>query len=329
LGESALIERIAARIGPAPRGETWSGDDAAVLPFSGRTILYTTDVMVEGVDFDRAYCSGTDVGFKSVAINASDIAAMGGAPRHAVAALSLPPETSVSFVDAMVDGVVEASKRWSIGVAGGDISRAHEVSMAMAMIGAPFGDAVVHRSGAKAGDALCVTGHLGGAGGGLKALSRGIDVTGSAALAGLAARHLRPSARVVEAKRLCELHPTAMIDVSDGLAVDLWHLMDASGTGCDVDPAAVPVDPRLAELADLLSDDTIDPLDLALLGGEDFELLFRIDPDKVGRAQTALAELGCAVTRLGSVTENVSERRIGDHDLEELKEAGWDHLRTG
>lgn len=329
MGEAALIERIVARIGPAPQGETWAGDDAAVVSLSSSTILYTTDAMVEGVDFDRAYSSGTDVGFKSVAINASDIAAMGGTPRHAVVALSMPLETSVSFVDAIVDGMVEASKRWSIGVVGGDISRAQEVSMAVSMIGTPFGDAVVYRSGAKPGDALCVTGQLGGAGGGLKALGSGIDVTGSAALAALAARHLRPSARVAEAKLLCELSPTAMIDVSDGLAVDLWHLMDASGTGCDVDPAAIPVDPALTELADVLSDDEIDPLNLALFGGEDFELLFTIDADRVEPAQTALTELGCAVTYLGSVTENVSERRVGDHDLEELKEAGWDHLRTG
>ncbi|MGH2729006.1 MAG: thiamine-phosphate kinase [Actinomycetota bacterium] len=319
LGELGLIERITAGLGPVVAG---SGDDAAVVQSPGDSLLFTTDVMVESVDFDRAYCSGADVGWKAIAINASDIAAMGGEPSHAVVGLSLPSDTRVDFVDDMVVGMAAAARRWSLTVAGGDISSAREIAVAVAMIGAPVTERPVYRSGAHPGDAICVTGSLGGAAGGLAVLRKGLDVT-EPGLEELARRHLRPVARVAEAARLAGVPVSAMIDVSDGLAIDLWHLMDASQTGCEVDPSSIPVDPALAAAAGTLG---LDPLRTAMLGGEDFELLFTLEDGQVGAVRALLADVGTDVTVIGAVTS--AERLIGDVELEELKEAGWDHLRT-
>jgi thiamine-monophosphate kinase len=189
------------------------------------------------------------------------------------------------------------------------------------MLGTPVSNAV-YRSGARPGDRICVTGSLGGAAGGLAALRRGLDVK-EPRVEELARRHLRPIARVAEAARLARLPVSAMIDVSDGLAVDLWHVMDASNTGCEVDPSSIPVDPALVAAAPELD---LEPLRTAMLGGEDFELLFTLEPARVDDARAMLGDMGTDVTEIGSVTS--TERVVGDVTLEELKEAGWDHLRT-
>ena len=331
IGEIRLIERITERLGDPPRGDIWAGDDAAVISEPGAPALYTTDALVEEVDFDLSYCSGEDVGWKAIAINASDIAAMGGAPRHAIASLLLPTETPVALVDELVTGMSAAAARWGVGLVGGDISRARELSITVAMLGIASHDRVVSRSGAATGDALCVTGSLGASAGGLVALRHGLGDArragaerSRAAVARLVRRHLRPTARVEAGERLCGLGVAAMIDVSDGLAVDLEHLLDASDAGCVVDRDAIPVDQDLHVLSEVLPEDEVDPLKLALTGGEDFELLLALDPGAVEEARSALDEIGVKLAPIGNVIQG--ERRIGDRPLEEWRDAGWDHL---
>ena len=334
LGEEALIERVVQRIGPPEVGETWSGDDAAVVDSPAPRLIYTLDVLVEGVDFDLSYCFGSDVGWKAMASSASDVAAMGGRPSYALAGLALPPTTLTSVVDGIADGLTGASRRWGIRLVGGDVSRAGEISLSVAMLGAPGGRRIL-RSGARQGEAICVTGCLGGAAGGLIALRRGLAGPGltegrslspglAQAVERLAVRQLRPEARVDEAARLARMPVSAMIDVSDGLAVDLDRLLRASGAGCDVNPEAIPVDPDLRPLQEAVSDERIEPPALALTGGEDFELLFTIAPGEVEAARASLEELGTSLRRIGTVVDG--DRRIGDHDLEHWKEKGWDHL---
>ncbi|MFN2488376.1 MAG: thiamine-phosphate kinase [Actinomycetota bacterium] len=323
LGESALIERIAARLGAPGADELWSGDDAAVLRPPGGSLLFTTDVVVEGVDFDMTWSSAPDVGWKALAVNASDIAAMGGRPAYAVAGLSLPRHTDVDVVDGIVDGMLAAARRWDIAVVGGDISEATELSLAIAMLGAPVEAAAVTRAGAALGDALCVTGALGGAAGGLVALRHGlVEGSGAAALHRLAARQLRPTARVEEGVALARVGASSMIDVSDGLAVDLARLVAAGGTGCRVDLDALPVDDDLGALGGMWP---VDELELAIAGGEDFELLVALDPRRVDEARAALAGAGTTLTQIGVVVEH--ERRMGDTELEAWRERGWEHLQ--
>jgi thiamine-monophosphate kinase len=306
LGEFGLIERFRGKLPPAPAGEIWSGDDAAVVPGSAQTVI-TTDVLVEGVDFDLRLGRAQDAGWKAVVANASDVAAMGGRPTYCVAALSLPASTTVATVDGLLDGMIAATGRWGIALVGGDVSEAAQLSLALTLLGSV--EVPVRRAGAGPGDAICVTGALGGAAAGLLALQRGL--TGSAAQA-VAARQLRPQARVDEGLRLGPV-ATSMIDVSDGFLADLVHLLDASGVGCEVEPGAIPIDANLNDL-----DLGVDPLELALTGGEDFELMATVPPDRLGG-------IGDVVTRVGTITER--ERTIGGRSLDGWEHLGWQHLR--
>jgi thiamine-monophosphate kinase len=277
-------------------------------------LLLTTDVLVENVDFDRNYATGHDVGWKTFAANVSDIAAMGGRPRRAVATLSLPSSTTVAFVDEILDGLLAASERWGAGVVGGDVSEADQISVGVALIG--NAEHPVLRSGANPGDAICVTGALGGAAGGLLALRS--DIEGAVELK---RRQLRPVARVEEGVAAAAAGATAMIDISDGFARDLGHLVAASGVGCEVEIDSIPVDPALSEVSELIF-----PMEAALAGGEDFELLLTIREDSLTNLFTELNEIGTGVTRVGTITDG--EARLGSASLEQWKERGWEHLRT-
>ena len=302
-----MIRLVMSYLPEPPGSELWSGDDAALISLPAPGVIITTDVMVEGVDFDLSYCSGFDLGWKAVAVNVSDVAAMAGRPTHAVATLALQPSTPVDLVDGIGRGLAAAARRWDVAVVGGDLSAAPVTTIGLAMIGVPFHRAVP-RDGARPGDRICLTGTIGGSWGGLTLLRAG---RGDDSL-DLVERHLRPQARVDEGRVLAELGATAMIDVSDGFAVDLTRLMRASGTGCNVEPSAVPLYPGLAVLGEE------DVLRGAILGGEDFELLATLPRD---------VDPPDGVTVVGEVTEGPS-LRFGDDDLEEMgRERGWDHLR--
>ncbi len=281
---------------------------AAVLA-AGATLI-TTDTMVEGIDFDLSYCDGFDLGWKVTAINVSDIAAMGGRPSRAVATLALPASTPVEVVEEVGRGLAAAAREWDLSVVGGDVSSAPSITIGMTVLGSAT--TPITRRGARPGDVIHLTGSVGGSWGGLRVLQRGLGDRAP----GLVRRHLRPRARVEEGALLAVSGARAMIDVSDGLAIDLARLMRASGTGCRVDPASVPVDPDLPVLVglDLARDDTL--LRSAILGGEDFELLAAVPPDADAPG-----------TVIGEVTEDRA-MRFGDDDLEELgRDEGWDHLR--
>jgi thiamine-monophosphate kinase len=335
LGESGLIERIAEKIDSPRTGMLGIGDDTAVVSVGTERVLMTTDELAEGLDFDFSYCAPADVGWKAIAVNASDFAAMCGKPLWATVSLAVPPETEVSRIDGIVEGMVEAAARWDIGIVGGDTSRATEISLSVTMIGSLVGAGPVARSGARIGDALCVTGSLGGAAAGLRLLrqgrsgddepanpSFGRSLATDEVVGGLVARQLRPQARIEQAAVLAPLGTSSMIDLSDGLAVDLGHLMDASGTGCLIDPAAIPLDPGLGSL---FGAERGPAIELAMVGGEDFELLFTLDPDDVAAAVHAVRGTGVECTRLGTVTAGA--RLIGEEPLSGWKGLGWDHLQ--
>ena len=331
LSEDELIARITARFPPAPADAIWSGDDAAVVA-ADTDLVVTVDMLVEGVDFDLTWATGDDIGYKVMAVNASDIAAMGAAPRHAVATLALPPETALELVDGIAAGLALAAERFGCALVGGDVSRASEISMSLTMTGVLFG-APVLRSGARPGDALCVTGSLGGAAAGLAALRRRnvgesavraeIDnPSGANGLAVLAARQLRPTPRL-EAAEVLAADATAMIDISDGLALDLARLLRASGCGCDITSGAIPIDPDLVTAARSLA---LDPLTTALTGGEDFELLVALDHERLEDVQMALDESGTPLTKIGAATDGAET--IDGGPLARFVEHGWDHLRS-
>ena len=319
VGELKLIELVRSRVGAPPDPEVWVGDDTAVLTPQTHPLLLTTDLLVEGIDFDTAHSSGADVGWKALASSASDIAAMCGRPSHAVVALGLPAATTVEWVDGFLDGLLDAAGKWGIALVGGDISAADRLSATVSMVGRPLRSAAVLRSGARPGDSICVTGELGGAAAGLIALRRALRVD-EPSMSRLTQRQLRPIARVAEAAILAEFEVSAMIDVSDGLAVDLGHLLDASEVGCSIDDRSIPADPDISAVSGA------DPMVLALTGGEDFELLFTMKGDQTRGAADALGAIGTRLTTIGVVTSH--DRLIGREQLDDWRQRGWEHLRT-
>lgn len=319
--------------GPAPAGEVWTGDDAAVIRTSTQTLV-TTDSIAEHVDFELDWATGADIGFKLVAINVSDIAAMGGRPSRAVATVQLGETTSIELVDDIAAGMAEAATRWDLGIAGGDIGRGFDLALTLTLLGEIEGQPVL-RSGARLGDSICVTGALGASSAGLLALQLGavsletvrseIDTSsGADGLAVLAARQLRPTPRLEEGNALRN-YATAMIDISDGFALDLERLCRASNAGCEVDSSAIPLHPELAH-AEHKIEGSPDPLELALTGGEDLELLFTVTPDRLEDVHRALDELGTQVSVVGKITEG--GRSIDGRPLDDWSKSGWDHLRT-
>lgn len=273
--ELIFIDRLRRAAPPAPRGETWIGDDAAVLADGS---LFAADTMVQGVHFDLAWCSPEDVGWKALVVNLSDIAAMGGEPRAAVVALVVP-HGSTGLADGVMRGVLEAARAFRCPLVGGDTSSGTELVVAVSVLGSVEPGHAVLRGGARDGDAVFVTGELGGAARALDALRTAAHRSSTAGASDLTERLVRPVPRLAEGRAAATAGATAMIDISDGLGSDLGHVCEASGVGVRVFADRVP-------LADGVT------LDAALRGGDDYELCFTApDPTRVAAtfAQSALS----------------------------------------
>jgi thiamine-monophosphate kinase len=333
LGELGLIRRLRVdNSAPAPGIRTGVGDDAAVLePTPGAVLLATTDLVIEDVHFRRATASPRDIGWKAMAVNLSDIAAMGGRPRWALVALALPPSTPVDDVDGLYAGMREAAAPHGVVIVGGDTSASPRGWMInVTLLGEHSGTPRL-RSMARAGDAIAVTGTLGRSAAGLAVLGVGADAgrragMGVAAVDALTRSHLRPLARVAEGRWLgAQAAVHALMDCSDGLATDLGHICRESGVRARVEVARVPVDPAAREAAGALGEDA---LDWATGGGEDYELLLCCAPE----AAPALAEglrgaTGTALTVIGTATSGPPEVTWVDARGEAVSiRAGYEHF---
>ena len=240
-----------------------------LTPTPGRKLVVTTDVLVEGRHFSAALSEPEDWGWKAVAVNCSDLAAMGATARWLVVALTVPSHTQVRLLERVYAGIGEACQAFAVALVGGDVSAGPALSLAVTALGEA--DRVVARSGARPGDRLAVTGPLGAAAAGLDLLRRGdqpaLDLLGR--FPGLADAHRRPFPDLAMGPRLAAAGATAMLDVSDGLAGDALHLAESSGVGVELHDATIPLAPGVAEAGALLGRD---PVELALGGGEDFVL---------------------------------------------------------
>ena len=319
--------------GPVVPGEVWTGDDAALVTTGDKTLV-TVDSMAEHVDFELDWATGADIGYKLVAINASDIAAMGGRPTRAVATVQLGEDTEAGLVEEIATGMADAARRWGLHIVGGDIGSGTELGLTMTMLGELDGPPVF-RSGAREGDLVLVTGSLGAAHAGLLLLQLGAidpdavraevsDRSGADGLAVLATAQLRPEPRVDEGQALAGI-ATAMIDISDGLAIDLERLCRSSGVGCAIDGSTIPVHPELKHATSKV-EELPSALECALSGGEDFELLFTAQEASVDEIHRRLDGLGTSVTVIGTVTAGACT--IDSRPLEEWSERAWDHLRN-
>ena len=276
IGEFELIGRISAA-SAVPEGMTGIGDDCAILPQkSGRDTLVSTDMLVEGVHFLLSDVSPADLGWKSAVVNISDIAAMGGRPVATFLSLALPAGVNSAWADSFIGGYTSACSRFGAPLLGGDTSSSPDrVCINVTVLGeCPSGRALM-RSGARPGDLVCVTGCLGDSAAGLKVILEGLERSADAAA--LVQRHYRPVPRVSEGLALAACPGVhAMMDISDGVASDLGHILDASGVGADLEASSLPLSSELRSLCALKG---WDPLPLAAGGGEDYELLFTMAPD--------------------------------------------------
>lgn len=319
LGEFGLIARLRELVGSAPEGEVWIGDDAAVIRAPAGTIFFTADLLIEGVHFDVSLTGPEDLGYKAIAVNVSDVAAMGGTPRRALVSLGIRGGIELEWVEALYKGMRDCTDAFDMAVVGGDVSRCDCLLIAVALIGNPAGRRVVERKGARVGDLVCVTGTLGASAAGLRLLRAGIRDRPD-----LVRAHLRPMPRVREVEILRKHLPTAMIDVSDGLGADLSHICEESKVGVILDAARIPV----PDLSDVEMDR--DPLALALYGGEDYELCFTIPPDRFEAAAKAVREgTGTPVSAVGEIVDATRGRiLLKEGEEAQLEARGWDHLKS-
>jgi len=334
LGEFGLIERIAAPFASVQPGTKLGiGDDAAVLEMpKGEQILISTDLLAEGVHFDLAFTPLPLLGYKAVAVNLSDIAAMNGIPRQIVVSLALSNRFSLEAIDALYEGIRQACEAYNVDLVGGDTSSSRSgLVISITAIGSQKPEKIVKRSGAKVGDLVCVSGDLGAAYMGLQILSREkkvfeVDPEMQPELkedqAYLIQRQLKAEARTDLVYELAEkeILPTSMIDVSDGLASELFHLAKQSKVGFHIFEEKLPIE-NLTKLA--ASDFGLSPVTCALNGGEDYELLFTIpisDYEKVSKMED--------VSIIGVVREPADGKKLvlKSGQVIDITAQGWVHF---
>jgi thiamine-monophosphate kinase len=327
IGEHALISRITARLAMPPWVLVGPGDDAAVIqPERGALDVLTTDALVEGVHFDRRFVPPDAIGHRALAVNLSDLAAMGAAPRAALLSFVLPDDLEVEAVDGIVDGLIALAARHRVALVGGNITRSPRLGSGQApgplmidvtAIGSVKTRCVLRRSGARPGDDVFVTGTIGGAAAGLKLLKDacGANLHGSPrepqGLAPQVQSYLRPEPRVRIGMLLGRNRAaTACIDLSDGLADGLRQLAAASDVGITVDEASIPMADGVAEFH-----------------SDDYELLFTVRPSLRGRLKAVRSQAGdLPITRIGIVTTDtrlILRSGSGDRDVP----AGYEHFR--
>jgi len=292
LGERAVIERIRRAFGEK-RGDVLLGigDDAALVRGPARLLL-TTDILVEDEDFLLPDHPPRLLGRKALNVNLSDIAAMGGRPRHALVGLALPGDVEAGWLRRFMEGLRSAAKEAGVALVGGDLSQSAKVMIAVTVTGEVREP--VRRDGARPGDAVFVSGTLGDAAGGLRLVEKGGSRGVAKPVRPLVEAFLDPAPRLKLGALLAGRKlASAMIDVSDGLSVDLAHICEESGVGAEIESDRIPISPALECFAR-------DPLALALDGGEDFELLFTVRPAK--RAAVEALARRFRLTRIGRIT---------------------------
>lgn len=328
LGERRIIAEIRAKVPAAPAWlSVGIGDDAAVLEAErGALEVLTTDSLIEGVHFDRRFSAPYDIGWKALAVNVSDIAAMGARPRVALLSLGLPPELPAADLDALVDGFMALAREHRVVLAGGNITRSPgPLVVDVTVSGAVRPRRVLRRSGARPGDDLYVTGSVGAGLAGLRWL-QGADgrEPDDPDIAACVARYRRPEPR----SRLGALFgsnraASACMDLSDGLADGLRQLAEASGVGIAVDAAALPIAPGARRWFETAGED---PMHAALAGGDDYELLVAVPRRARGRFATVCRQgRGVTLTRIGQATAE-PDLRVIHHGAAEPLPAGFVHF---
>lgn len=327
-GEPALIEALGRRFGPPPAAVILGiGDDCAAIALNGpQCLLWTVDTLMEGVHFDLAYTSLAQLGWKSLTVNLSDIAAMGGEPRYALLSLGWPRERDQAQALDLAEGLAHAAREYGVAIIGGDtVASPGGVAVTVALLGVVPAAQMLRRSGARVGDLIYVTASLGEAAAGLEILKRNLELDPvlkeALCRAQLAPRPQLQAGRLLAQKGLA----TALIDLSDGVATDLFHICRASGVGARIAAAAAAISPRVQAAAPYLDRD---PLNLALKGGEDYQLLFTSPPQLSGPLFQAFSQAGLPPPlNLGEIVSGSRVLLCTEEGEVDISGAGFDHFR--
>jgi len=329
LGEFGLIDYLTKNIKISQKSTVKGvGDDAAVLDFKGKKVLVSTDMLLEGIHFDLAYTPLKHLGYKAIQVNLSDIYAMNGIASQVTVSIGISSKFPLEAVEELYEGIYLACEKYNIDLIGGDTSSSKQgLVISVTSIGYADEKDVVYRNGAEEGDLICVSGDLGGAYTGLQLLEREKliylenpniqpDLEGKDYIV---ERQLKPEARkdIIDLLKEIDVKPTAMIDVSDGLASEILHICKQSNKGCNLYEDKIPLDPMTYETA---REFNLDPTVCALSGGEDYELLFTVkqaDYDKI--------KFKMDITIIGYITEpssgcNLITKAGNSHPL---KAQGW------
>lgn len=304
VGEFGLIDALSAVLPAAVRQnaivEMGIGDDAAIwTPQPGTVSVVTTDTLVEGIHFRLDWTDWDSLGFKMLAVNLSDLAAMGATPRLVTVSLGLRGTERLDDLRTMYAGMGGLAEAHGVIVAGGDIVRSPErLLLSVTAIGEVPAGKVLRRSGAKEGDLIVVSGTLGASAAGMEILSHPEKYRALATTGLLIAAHLRPNPRLALGQLLADAGATSAMDLSDGLLGDLPKIRKASGVGARIDSRMLPV----ASALRALFPDRNRWRDMALRGGEDYELLFTIPPDRFAELRERASAIGATVTAIGEIT---------------------------
>jgi thiamine-monophosphate kinase len=330
LGEFGLIKlisNISARY-EDPKRTPWRevlvgiGDDAAAWQSDGSVQLATTDTLVQNVHFDLDIISWEELGWKALAVNLSDIAAMGGIPKYALLSLALPAHLQVEDISKFINSMMHTAREFGVAIVGGNIAAASNVIVTVTIIGYTKGKTMLKRSTASPGEQIAVTGYMGLSAAGLEML-KGKPVSDSEASNLLRRAHFKPVPRVQEGQILIEQGVKTAIDISDGLVADLDHICESSKVSAKIKIEQVPVHPTMAA-------NFPNYRDLALYGGEDYELLLTADEAIIARAKQVL---GCPLTVIGNITQEKLPTRVtlvdNKGNIVPYKKGGWEHFRNG
>ena len=321
--EAHMIREIR-RISASPTNRRLAlsiGDDAAAFRTRpGRLILVSTDALVEGIHFKLSYCSAEDLGWKALAVNLSDIAAMGGTPLYVTTSIALPRGVAPDFVRRFYRGLTAIARKHAVTLIGGDTCRSMRgIFIDVTIIGEVEPRQMLTRHGAKPGDLIYVTGELGASGVGLELLSRSRKPAPRSAAT---RRHLRPQPRCTAGRFLAERKlASAMIDLSDGLSTDLGHLCSQSGVGALIEASRIPLAKIAARHRRLLRNA---PLQYALHGGEDYELLFAV-PSRLSQCVPRQID-GLPVHNIGWITRSTGLWLLDGQERQRLHAGGFDHF---
>jgi thiamine-monophosphate kinase len=336
LGEFGLIDHLTSQIEIKNSSTILGvGDDAAVVDYSGKQTVVTTDLLLQGIHFDLVYTPLKHLGYKAVMVNLSDVYAMNATPKQITVSIGVSSKMTLSGIEQLYEGIKLACEKHNVDLIGGDTSTSLTgLTISITALGEADKDNIVHRSGAKPNDLICISGDLGGAYMGLQLLEREKEVhtTNSTVQPDLSGydyileRQLKPEARkdVIEYLKSINVKPTSMIDISDGLSSEILHICKNSKTGCRLYENKIPIDHATSLMAEELN---MNPIVAALNGGEDYELLFTISQEDYNKFST---ETDLKIYTIGHITEeSKGSYLVLDSDQEvELKAQGWNSFSS-